>query len=312
MLSAFSFFIDKPIVIATKGLGLGIIVIEIEGLRINEGIVFHAFVECGLPSFAVGEVAAPAFLAFVGFFFIYFCGVTGEGALGCDEAEGSGNGKLVGVIHVEAFVKAVGGFSGGFDLEDDVPDFLVAFHGGEQSIAPLGIRMNLEHGFGGVDHPTGIVVALWAWQGGEPGIILVLHFMGWRACEPVFGVGFEIFGIAHPAEIIELVTGGSRDGATVRGPAWEAGKFGEDVEFFAVFFPFLEVLADHPPAVVEDLGIVFVRAEEFGDIVLKEFFVVVFFEPTVEFRSVAVEVGVAVEFFNVSSECFLSDFLDAL
>ena len=176
------------------------------------------------------------------------------------------------------------------------------FHRGKQSISPLRIRVNLEHGFGSIDHPTGVVVALRSWESSQPAIVLDLHFMGGRSGEPVFGVRFEILGVTHPAKIVKLMTCRSGDCATVGGPAWESRELGKDVEFFAVFLPFLEMLSNHPPAVVEYLGEVFVRTKELGNVLLEEVPIIVLFEPAVELWTVSIEVGVAVELIHIQSQ----------
>ena len=186
----------------------------------------------------------------------------------------------------------------------------MTLHRGKQSVSPLSVGMDLEHGLGGVDHPTGVVVTLRPRQGGQPGVVLVLHLVGGRPRQPVVGIRFEILGIPHPAEIIKLVAGRSRNRAAVGSPTGKAGKLGEDVELIAVFLPLLEVLGDHPPAIVEDLGVIFVGAEELGNILLKKFLVVVFFQPAVELGAVAVEMRVAVELVHVGGQGSLGFLLD--
>ena len=104
----------------------------------------------------------------------------------------------------------------------------------------------------------------------------------------------------------------SGDCSAVGGPTRKTGELSEHVELIVVFFPLLEVFGDHPPAIVEDLGVVFVGAEELGDVLLQEFLVVVFFQPSIEFGAIAVQMRVPIELFDIGLERLLGGFLDPL
>ena len=73
--------------IATKGLGLRVVVFQVEGLGINQRIILQAFIEGRLPAFTIGKVATPAFLSFIRFFLIDLGGVARESAFGCDQCQ---------------------------------------------------------------------------------------------------------------------------------------------------------------------------------------------------------------------------------
>ena len=227
--------------------------------------------------------------------------VSGESPFGRNQSKGCGNRELVGIVHVETLVKPVSCHTRSLDLKDFVPDLLVVFHGWEQPIPPCSIRVNLQHGLGTVDHPAGVVMALGPWQGRQPCVVLVLHLVGRWACQPVFRIGLQILRVAHPAEIVKLMPHWRRYRPAICRPPRKARELGKDIELFSVLLPFLEVLGDHPPAIIEHLGKIFVRTNELGNVLLQERPIIVLFKPTIELRTVAVEVRVAVKFVHIAA-----------
>jgi hypothetical protein len=88
----------------------------------------------------------------------------------------------------------------------------------------------------------------------------MLHLVGWRSCKPILRIRLQISRIPHPPKIIKLVAGWGWDSSTVGSPARKARKLSEYKKAITILLPFLEMLADHPPAIVKDLGVIFVGA----------------------------------------------------